>query len=252
MSTEAARLRVKTWLCAIVVVLSNVFGNYFMKLGMPPSLDTPFDYIVTLFRPAVALGVALLTRGRQGVSPTQAGRTLLQHARTILRQAERLAEIGYRLRIGGAAERPVTGLAPPVRCGLITAGLVEMVGDQLRLGLIRRARRIAQQFGNTHVQCLPSELGQGFIGRLAQERVREAVGRLRQRTTAKDQLGLFKPLEPADQGRIIELRETMQRTRRVLKPASIIACSFGGVLNTSRLGMFRHILQKHGQLAARG
>ena len=39
-----------------------------------------------------ALGVALFTRGRQGVVPTQAGRTLLQHARTMLRQAERLHE----------------------------------------------------------------------------------------------------------------------------------------------------------------
>src|SRR3990170_1271168 len=39
-----------------------------------------------------ALGAALLLRGRQGVSPTQAGRTLLQHARTMLRQAERLRE----------------------------------------------------------------------------------------------------------------------------------------------------------------
>jgi len=60
MHTETARLRMKTWLCAIVVVLSNVFGNYFMKLGMPSSLDTPFDYILALFRPAVALGVMLL------------------------------------------------------------------------------------------------------------------------------------------------------------------------------------------------
>jgi DNA-binding transcriptional LysR family regulator len=34
----------------------------------------------------------LLTRGRQGVTPTQAGRTLLQHARVMLRQAERLHE----------------------------------------------------------------------------------------------------------------------------------------------------------------
>src|SRR5439155_20116668 len=39
-----------------------------------------------------ALGAALLTRGRQGVTPTQAGRTLLQHARAILAQAERLRE----------------------------------------------------------------------------------------------------------------------------------------------------------------
>jgi DNA-binding transcriptional LysR family regulator len=39
-----------------------------------------------------ALGATLLVRGRQGVTPTQAGRTLLQHARAILRQAERLRE----------------------------------------------------------------------------------------------------------------------------------------------------------------
>jgi DNA-binding transcriptional LysR family regulator len=39
-----------------------------------------------------ALGAPLLVRGRQGVAPTQAGRTLLQHARAILRQADRLRE----------------------------------------------------------------------------------------------------------------------------------------------------------------
>jgi len=39
-----------------------------------------------------ALGVPLLVRGRQGAVPTQAGRTLLAHARTILQQAERLHE----------------------------------------------------------------------------------------------------------------------------------------------------------------
>src|ERR1700752_102329 len=38
------------------------------------------------------IGVALLTRGRAGVTPTHAGRTLVQHARTMLRQAERLHE----------------------------------------------------------------------------------------------------------------------------------------------------------------
>ena len=39
-----------------------------------------------------ALGSQLLVRGRQGVSLTHAGRTLLQHARAILRQAEQLRE----------------------------------------------------------------------------------------------------------------------------------------------------------------
>src|SRR2546423_13660011 len=39
-----------------------------------------------------ALGAPLLVRSRQGVKPPKAGRTLLQHARAMLRQAERLRE----------------------------------------------------------------------------------------------------------------------------------------------------------------
>jgi DNA-binding transcriptional LysR family regulator len=39
-----------------------------------------------------ALGAPLLVRARHGVTPTQAGRTLLQHARVMLGQAERLRE----------------------------------------------------------------------------------------------------------------------------------------------------------------
>jgi uncharacterized membrane protein len=60
MSTESARLRAKTWVCAVVVVLSNVFGNFFMKRGMPAELATPLAYITVLFQPWVALGVLLL------------------------------------------------------------------------------------------------------------------------------------------------------------------------------------------------
>ncbi len=40
----------------------------------------------------LGFGAPLLVRGRQGVTPTQAGRTLLQHARAILAQTERLNE----------------------------------------------------------------------------------------------------------------------------------------------------------------
>lgn len=39
-----------------------------------------------------ALGAPLLTRSRQGVTPTDAGRTLLRHARTLLAQSARLRE----------------------------------------------------------------------------------------------------------------------------------------------------------------
>ncbi|MDO8874544.1 MAG: LysR family transcriptional regulator [Pseudolabrys sp.] len=40
----------------------------------------------------LAFGAELLVRGRQGVTPTQAGRTLLAHARTILAQSDKLQE----------------------------------------------------------------------------------------------------------------------------------------------------------------
>jgi len=60
MSSEAARLRLKTGMCVPVVVLANAFGDFFMKRGMPASLGTPFEYIGALFQPWVALGVVLL------------------------------------------------------------------------------------------------------------------------------------------------------------------------------------------------
>jgi len=60
MTAEAARLRIKTWICATVVVLANVFGNFFLKRGMPADLPTPLSYITALFQPWAALGVILL------------------------------------------------------------------------------------------------------------------------------------------------------------------------------------------------
>lgn len=60
MNAEVARLRLKSWICAAVVILSNVSGNFLLKSGMPAQLDSPLAYITVLFRPMVALGVALL------------------------------------------------------------------------------------------------------------------------------------------------------------------------------------------------
>jgi drug/metabolite transporter (DMT)-like permease len=60
MTHEQARLRLKTWIFAVVVVFSNVFGNFFLKRGMPPALGTPLEYFTVLFHPWVALGVVLL------------------------------------------------------------------------------------------------------------------------------------------------------------------------------------------------
>ncbi len=60
MDSESARLRIKTWSCAAIVVCSNVSGNYFLKSGLPAQLSTPLEYITVLFRPEVSLGVLLL------------------------------------------------------------------------------------------------------------------------------------------------------------------------------------------------
>ena len=60
MTHEHARLRLKTWLFAVVVVFSNVFANFFLKRGMPPALAFPLDYVTVLFHPWVALGVVLM------------------------------------------------------------------------------------------------------------------------------------------------------------------------------------------------
>src|ERR1044071_6453098 len=68
------------------------------------------------------LGAALLVRSRGGVTPTQAGRTLLQHARTILGQAERLRE-----ELGTYAG----GLAGQVRVLSNTNALTEFLPETL-------------------------------------------------------------------------------------------------------------------------
>ena len=62
MTSETARLRLKTWICTLIVVFSNPFGDFFLKRGLPESsrLSSPLDYIGALFQPWVALGVTLL------------------------------------------------------------------------------------------------------------------------------------------------------------------------------------------------
>jgi drug/metabolite transporter (DMT)-like permease len=62
MTPDASRLRVKTWLITLIVVLSNALGDFFMKRGIPASagLATPLEYVGVLFRPWVAAGVVLL------------------------------------------------------------------------------------------------------------------------------------------------------------------------------------------------
>jgi DNA-binding transcriptional LysR family regulator len=69
-----------------------------------------------------SLGAPLLVRSRQGVVPTPAGRTLLQHARELLAQAERLRE-----EVGSFAG----GLAGQIRILSNTNALTEFLPESL-------------------------------------------------------------------------------------------------------------------------
>src|SRR5262249_2710638 len=56
------RWKWKTPLFALVVILTNSFGNFFIARGMRqlPALGNPADLIVAIFTPWVGLGIALL------------------------------------------------------------------------------------------------------------------------------------------------------------------------------------------------
>ncbi len=70
-----------------------------------------------------ALGVELLRRGRRGVTPTAAGRSLLQHARAITSQVERMR---------GDLRTFSKGMKGEIRLLSNTAGLVEIVPAALQ------------------------------------------------------------------------------------------------------------------------
>ncbi len=60
--TGGSRLGPKTWLLTIVVVLSNVLGNFSLSLGMKtaPDLGGFLGLLATIFTPWVLFGIALL------------------------------------------------------------------------------------------------------------------------------------------------------------------------------------------------
>ncbi len=59
-----ARLRWKTRLFALIVILSNAFGNFFLTWGMrhrgTALTRSPLSYIAAIFSPWVSLGICLL------------------------------------------------------------------------------------------------------------------------------------------------------------------------------------------------
>jgi drug/metabolite transporter (DMT)-like permease len=59
MTASSSRLRLKTRLLAVVVIFSNVLGNFFLSRGMK-SPDAPGFLLAVFLNPWVMLGVSLL------------------------------------------------------------------------------------------------------------------------------------------------------------------------------------------------
>ena len=112
--------------------------------------------------------------------------------------------MGYRLLEGRAAQRLVAGLAPPLDRLIVEAGLREMMGD--RFGFGRRA--FAQDFRRAAMERLTAALQQAVIGGVLDQRVLEAVGRLRSIALDEQNVGLGEPVE-----RGLELRDRCSRAR---------------------------------------
>jgi len=56
-----ARLKWKTRVFAIIVILSNALGNFFLDRGMHGRVtNTPFEYVAALLTPWVFCGISLL------------------------------------------------------------------------------------------------------------------------------------------------------------------------------------------------
>ena len=56
-----ARLKWKTRVFAVIVILSNAFGNFFLDRGMHGRVtNTPFEYVAAILTPWVMLGISLL------------------------------------------------------------------------------------------------------------------------------------------------------------------------------------------------
>ena len=109
----------------------------------------------------------------------------------LVRHGDRLVEMRDRLLKGRSAERLVAGLAPPFDRKIVEAGLREMMGD--RFGFGRHA--FAQDLGGPGLYCLAPAFEQAVIGCVLDQRVLEAIVRVRRRALDKQQVGVGKPLQ---------------------------------------------------------
>jgi hypothetical protein len=111
--------------------------------------------------------------------------------------------VGDRLLERRAAQRLVARLAPPFDGEFVEAGLSEMMGDDLRLGR-RRLWLPDQDFRRAAVQHPPAALEETLVGRVLDQRVLEAVVRLRAGTLGDEEVRVGEPVERGLEGGIVD------------------------------------------------
>ena len=111
--------------------------------------------------------------------------------------------MGNRLLKGGAAERLVARLAPPFDGQVVEPRLGEMMRDHLGLS-DRSFRIVAQKFRSAAVQRLTAAPEQAVVGRVLDQRMLEAIGRLMARALGDEQVRVGEPVERGLEGGIVD------------------------------------------------
>ena len=123
--------------------------------------------------------------------------------RCLVRHRYRLAEMGDRLLEGRAAQGLVARLAPPFDREVVEAGLGEVMGDDFGLG--RRAFGfVPEDFARSAVERLAAALEKALVGRVLDQRVLEAIGRLRAGALDEQEVRVDKAIERGLQAAVVD------------------------------------------------
>ncbi len=124
----------------------------------------------------------------------------------LVRHRDRLAEMGNRLLESRAAQSLVASLAPPFDRDIVEPGLCEVMRDRFRLGL-----QIAQYLGRAAVERLSAALEQAVVGGVLDQRVLEAIVRLRAAALDDQKVGLGEPLQRRAQSGLVETGDRLEQ-----------------------------------------
>jgi hypothetical protein len=112
-----------------------------------------------------------------------------------------------------AAQSLIARLALPLDREVVESGFSEVMGDGLWLGAA-----IAEEFRGAAMQRLSAALQEAFVGRVLDQRMLEAIGRLRRGARCEEDIRLGEPIQCCLQRRLIPSSDVAQQPIRELAP----------------------------------